>query len=104
MVGFRKATQGMPVANWHAHSDEVISFGRGDKGFIIINISTETIDGTFVTGMKGGEYCNVVAIGGFEDDCEGAEIIVDKNGVMQTTVAPMGAVVIQSPATVTPIQ
>ena len=104
MVGFRKATQGMPVANWHAHSDEVISFGRGDKGFIIINISTETIDGTFVTGMKGGEYCNVVAIGGSKDDCEGSEVRVDENGVMQTTVAPMGAVVIYSPVTVTPIQ
>ena len=104
MVGFRKATQGMPVTNWQAFSDEVISFGRGDKGFIIINISAETIDGTFVTGMKGGEYCNVVAIGGSKDDCEGSGILVDENGVMQTVVAPMSAVVIQSPEAVLPIQ
>lgn len=104
MVGFRKATQGMPVTNWQAFSDEVISFGRGDKGFIIINISTETIDGTFVTGMKGGEYCNVVVIGGSKDDCEGSEIRVDDNGVMQTAVAPMSAVAIQSSDSAQPFQ
>ena len=96
MVGFRKITGGMPVTNWQAFGDEVISFGRGDKGQVIINISSETVDGTFTTGMKAGEYCNVVSADARQNNCTGSTVVVGEGGILQVSVAPMSAVVIHS--------
>lgn len=96
MVGFRKSTQGLPVTNWQAFGGRVIAFGRGDRGFIVINASEESLDGTFATGMQGGDYCNIVVTGGVEKDCPGSKIRVDDDGVLKVSVAPMSAVVILS--------
>ena len=96
MVGFRKVTGGMPVTNWQAFGEEVISFGRGDKGQVIINISSETVDGTFATDMKAGEYCNVVAADAKQNDCTGSTVVVVEGGILQVSVAPKSAVVIHS--------
>ena len=92
MVGFRKITEEMPVTNWQAFGDEVISFGRGDQGQVIINISSETVDGTFTTSMKAGEYCNVVST----NDCTGSTVVVGEGGILQVSVASKSAVVIHS--------
>ena len=94
MVGFRKATQGSAVTNWQAFGDEVISFGRGDKGHVVINISADTVDGTFITNMSPGEYCNVVTGGSSENDCKGSMVVVGDDGVLQISVAPMSAIAI----------
>ncbi|HEY5775269.1 MAG TPA: alpha-amylase family protein [Xanthomonadales bacterium] len=99
MVGFRKATQGAPVTHWQAFGGQAIAFGRGGKGFVVINAGLDGIDGTFATGMQGGEYCNVVSTGGIDKDCAGAEIRVDATGILQISLAPMSAVVIQSSPT-----
>jgi alpha-amylase len=98
MVGFRKTTEGTAVTDLQAFAEKVLSFGRGDKGHIVINISEETIDGTFVTRMKTGEYCNVIAAGTAENDCGGWSVSIGEGGVMQVSVAPMSAVVIHSNA------
>ncbi len=96
MVGFRKATRGAAVTNWQAFGDEVISFGRGDKGHVVINISADTVDGTFITNMSPGEYCNVVTRGTSENDCKGSMVVVGDDGVLQISVAPMSAVAIHT--------
>jgi len=96
MVAFRKATEAAPVTNWQAFGDEVISFGRGNKGHIVINNSEETVDGTFVTSMTAGEYCNVIAGGTAENDCNGSIVLVDDDGVLQISLAPMSAVAIHN--------
>ena len=44
MVAFRKATAGAPVTNWQQHGAAAISFGRGDKGHVVINASENPID------------------------------------------------------------
>jgi len=94
MTGFRKATAGAPVTNWNAFGDEVISFSRGDKGHIVINISDDTVDGTFITSMRPGEYCNVTAGGAAKNDCNGSMVRVGDDGVLQISVAPMSAIAI----------
>jgi alpha-amylase len=97
MVEFRKVTAGMPVTDWQAFGDEVISFGRGDKGHLVINISTETVNGTFVTRMSPGEYCNVLHGSTTENDCVGPIVRID-DGVLQLSLKPMSAVAIHSAA------
>lgn len=96
MVGFRKATAGMPVTNWQAYGDKVISFGRGDKGYVIINIGKEALDGTFTTSMQAGEYCNVISAETTVGDCSGSTVVVAAGGVLQVSVAPLSAVAIHS--------
>ena len=96
MVEFRKVTEGTPVSNWQAFSEMVISFSRNDKGHIVINISDETVEGTFVTSMTPGEYCNVVAADAKQNDCTASTVVVGEDGIMQVSVAPKSAVVIHS--------
>ena len=98
MVGFRRVTAGMPVTDWQAFGDEVISFGRGDKGHVVINIGTEIVNGTFVTRMIPGEYCNVLQGLTTEKDCVDSKVRIDDDGVLQLSVAPMSAVAIHSAA------
>jgi len=62
MVGFRNATAGAEVDNWW--SDEAggrIAFGRGDRGFVIINNTDEPMRQWLRTGLPAGRYCNVLA-------------------------------------------
>ncbi len=94
MIGFRKATEGAPVTSWQAFGEEVISFGRGDKGHVIINMGPETVNGTFITTMAPGEYCNVVSAGTPENDCNGSVVLVGDDGVLQISVPPNSAVAI----------
>ena len=96
MVGFRKVTAGMPVTDWQAFGDEVISFGRADRGHLVINISDEPVQGTFITRMAPGEYCDVLSASASEVDCAGSMITVDDDSVLQISVAPMSAVAIHS--------
>ncbi len=96
MLKFRKATAGTPVTDWQAFGGEVISFGRGDRGHLVINIGPDTVEGTFITRMAPGEYCNVVAESGPQNDCAGSMVTVDDVGVLQISVPPISAVAILS--------
>lgn len=96
MVGFRKATAGLPVTNWQTYGQNTVSFGRGDKGHVIINIGTETIRGSFATAMEPGEYCNVLEGKANKGSCDRPVAKVDDSGFLQVTVEAMKAVVIHN--------
>lgn len=69
MVGFRNATSGAAVTDWWDNGDDAIAFGRGDRGFVVINGEGGTLDRTFQTSLPGGDYCDVhsgatVTVGG----------------------------------------
>jgi alpha-amylase len=55
MVAFRRKTAGLPVAHWHA-SGEIVSFSRGDRGHVIINVAAEAAEVTIDTGLPDGKY------------------------------------------------
>ncbi|MDH4047103.1 MAG: alpha-amylase family protein [Gammaproteobacteria bacterium] len=90
MVRFRNATDGLAVSNWQALSSTAIAFGRGDRGFVIINIGAEPINPAIQSGMLPGEYCNAVT------GCEGPRLEVRADGTLSTTLPPMSAVAIHS--------
>jgi len=94
MVGFRKATEGLAVTNWQAVGDQVISFGRGNTGHVIINNSDETVDGTFATNIPAGEYCDVVSSGSVKSDCDSPAVTVGTDNILQVSIAPRSAVAI----------
>lgn len=60
MVGFRNHTEGAEVANWWDDGGGRIAFGRGERGFVVINNTDEPMRQWLRTGLPAGRYCNAV--------------------------------------------
>jgi alpha-amylase len=59
MVGFRNAVRGTAVVNWWDNGNDAIAFGRGDRGYVVVNRETTAITRTFQTSLPAGNYCDV---------------------------------------------
>ncbi|MEU2792084.1 alpha-amylase family protein [Streptomyces sp. NPDC007100] len=69
MVGFRNATHGAAVTNWWDNGNDAIAFGRGGKGYAVVNHEGTALNRTFQTSLPAGTYCDVqsrkpVTVGG----------------------------------------
>lgn len=61
MVKFRNIVANEPVQNWMAHTEDAISFGRGNKGFIVMNTGHDNLRlKSLATGLPAGKYCEVI--------------------------------------------
>ena len=76
MVAFRRKTAGLPVAHWHS-SGETVSFSRGDRGHVIINVGEEAATVAVRTSLPDGK---------FTDRLEGRTTIVVDAGHASITV------------------
>lgn len=90
MVGFRNATDGAPVSNWQVLSDSAIAFGRGDKGFVVINIGEAPISAAVATSLPAGNYCDVIA------GCDSTLQVVEDDGSLQVSLSPMSAIAVHT--------
>ncbi|GGS32082.1 carbohydrate-binding module family 20 domain-containing protein [Actinokineospora fastidiosa] len=59
MVGFRNAVSGTGVTNWWSNGNNAIAFGRGAKGYVVINREPSSLNRTFQTSLPAGTYCDV---------------------------------------------
>lgn len=59
MVGFRNAVAGTGVGNWWSNGNNAIAFGRGTKGYVVINREGSPVTQTFQTSLPAGTYCDV---------------------------------------------
>jgi alpha-amylase len=98
MVGFRNATSGQPLSNWWDNGNNRIAFGRGNKGFIVINKESGSMDQTLQTGLPAGEYCNIARGELSGGTCTGGSITVDASGNARFIVAGMEAAAIHAGA------
>nr|WP_030364585.1 alpha-amylase family protein [Streptomyces roseoverticillatus] len=85
MVGFRNAVRGAAVTGWWDNGYQAIAFGRGDKGYVVINHEGSALTRTFETGLPGGDYCDVQS---------GRRVTVEANGRFTATVAPNTALAV----------
>ena len=85
MVLFNNLVGQNPVTNWWDDGDNQIAFGRGDKGFVVVNNSQAFLDQTLQTNLPAGEYCNILA---GNDYCSGDYIQVAADGKAHVKVAP----------------
>ncbi|CAN8062707.1 unnamed protein product [Agarophyton chilense] len=96
MVEFRRvcSTQ-FQVTNWWDNGNNQIAFGRGGLGFVVINREDNlSMDQIFDTGMKSGNYCDIVN-GEFESGvCSGNVIVVGGDGKARFQVDTIGAAAI----------
>ncbi len=101
MVGFRQATAKVPeVTNWWTNGQNQVAFGRGDRGFVVINREDTALIQSFQTQLAPGEYCDI--LNGAVDEPEVCDrvISVDQEGRIFVTVAPMTAIALHSDARV----
>jgi alpha-amylase len=59
MVAFRNATRGEPVGNWWDDGADAIAFGRGAKGYVVVNHESGPLSRTFQTALPAGAYCDI---------------------------------------------
>jgi pimeloyl-ACP methyl ester carboxylesterase len=90
MVAFRKATAGTGLVNWQIIDETVLSFGRGDKGHIVINTSDAPRSLDLPTDLPVGGYCDLIT------GCGGAVATVDGEGVLRVTVGANRAVAVHT--------
>ena len=105
MVSFRNAT----LANWFTsdwwdNGGNQIGFGRGDRGFVVINKESSSLSRTFQTSLPAGQYCDIIsgdytpASGSTAATCSGAVITVDAQGRAAITIASFAAAAIHADA------
>jgi alpha-amylase len=101
MVAFRNYTNAAwRVDNWWDNGNNQIAFGRGDRGFVVINREDGTLNRTFQTSMPVGVYCDVIQ-GDFDaatGTCSGPTVTVGPDGQAPISVNPFSAVAIDGAA------
>jgi alpha-amylase len=61
MVDFRNQTdRSFTVYNWWSNDRDVLSFSRGNQGFVAINFSNQNYSADFSTALPDGTYCNIL--------------------------------------------
>ena len=91
MVEFRKATDGAGVVNWNISDGKVVSFGRGDLGHVVINVSEQVVEIEVPTSLPTGQYCDVIANGVEGEECTQDQISVNDD-VMIVSMEPLSAI------------
>uniref|UniRef100_A0A3B4DIW4 Alpha-amylase n=1 Tax=Pygocentrus nattereri TaxID=42514 RepID=A0A3B4DIW4_PYGNA len=80
MVIFRNVANGEPLSNWWDNGSNQIAFGRGSRGFIVINNDDRSLDATLNTGLPGGTYCDVISGQKQGSSCTGKQVQVGGDG------------------------
>jgi alpha-amylase len=95
MVAFRKAAAGVSnVTDWWDDGSNQIAFGRGARGFVVINGESASLTRTFQTSLAAGSYCDVVAGEPASGACTGATVVVAAGGAASITVPAESAVAV----------
>lgn len=98
MVGFRNATAGAAVGSWWSNGNNQIAFGRGTKGYVVINKEGGALNRTFQTSLPAGTYCDVTQGLPTATGCSGRSVTVDGSGRLTTSVAANTALAIHAGA------
>jgi alpha-amylase len=87
MVAFRNDADGTPLNHWWSNGSDQIAFGRGDRGFVIINRNDQPLTQTFQTSLPPGRYCNLLT----KERCTDV-LTVEEGGTLAATVEEMSAI------------
>jgi alpha-amylase len=97
LLAFRRAlaSQGSVTHFWDDGANQ-IAFGRGDQGFVVINLSATPLNQTLTTSLAAGDYCDLFSGARTGTTCSGRTVTVATGGVAAFDVPPMDAAVIYS--------
>lgn len=93
MVGFHNVAGDAPVVRWWDNGNDAIAFGRGSKGYLIVNDEAEAVTGrSYHTNLPAGRYCDVIHGEMLNGSCNGPVYTVDANGWFRADVAAHDAI------------
>jgi len=98
MVAFRRAVGTSAVVNFWDNGVNQIAFGRGDKGFVVINREDAPLTRAFQTGLAMGTYCDVIGADFSGGSCTGATVDVDAMGIANVNLPANAAIAIHAEA------
>jgi alpha-amylase len=98
MVAFRRVAGTSAVVRAWNNTANQIAFGRGDRGFVVINRETAPLVKGLQTDLAKGTYCDVIGGDFSAGACSGATIDIDASGVANVNVPANGAVAIHAEA------
>ncbi len=88
MVGFHNVVQGTDVRQWWDNGNDAIAFGRGGRGYLVINGEDSALRGrSFRTSLPAGTYCDVFHGEITGAGCTGPTYTVDENGWFRADIA-----------------
>ncbi|SHE65555.1 alpha-amylase [Streptoalloteichus hindustanus] len=87
MVAFHNVVRGEPVTNWWDNGNDLVAFGRGAKGFLVLSDEGHAVTGrSFQTSLPAGTYCDVVHGDFTAGHCTGPTYVVDAHGWFRADV------------------
>jgi alpha-amylase len=93
MVAFHNTVRGTPVVNWWDNGNDTIAFGRGNKGYLIVNDESFAVTGrSFQTQLPAGTYCDVIHGDFSPGNCTGPRYTVDSGGWFRADVPATDAI------------
>ncbi len=92
MVAFRSTTSGQGMDHFTTGNANQIAFGRGAKGFVVINNDTNVWNATFQSSLPAGTYCNVIngLANAGKSACLADSVVVAANGSFSVSVPANG--------------
>lgn len=88
MVQFHNVVRGTSVTHWWDNGNDTIAFGRGNKGYLVLNDEGGPVTGrSFQTGLPAGVYCDVFHGDFTAGRCTGPAYTVDVNGWFRADIA-----------------
>ncbi|MDR7303808.1 alpha-amylase [Haloactinomyces albus] len=93
MVEFHNVVQGTSVNRWWDNGNDAIAFGRGDRGYLVLNGENSALTGrSFHTSLPAGTYCDVFHGEVTGTGCTGPTYTVDDNGWFRADIAAQDGV------------
>ncbi|WP_235523107.1 alpha-amylase family protein [Cellulomonas sp. Root485] len=83
MVGWRNVVGDAARTDEWSQGDAV-AFGRGDRGFVVVNAGDDELRADLATSLPDGDYCDVLST----DDCAGSTV---RDGTITVTLPPRSA-------------
>jgi alpha-amylase len=101
MVGFHNSVRGTAVVNWWDNGNDTIAFGRGNKGYLIVNDEGFAVTGrSFQTALPAGVYCDVIHGDFVGGSCTGPTYTVNASGWFQANIAAQDGLALHAGAQV----
>ncbi|WP_034648133.1 carbohydrate-binding module family 20 domain-containing protein [Cellulomonas sp. HZM] len=85
MVAFHNTVGDAALTNWYDDGANLVAYGRGAKGYVVINNASNAVTRTYTTSLPDGTYCDVVAA----SDC--SRTVAVRGGTFSATVPAYGA-------------
>lgn len=92
MVGFHNYVGDARLRHWYDNGQNLISFSRGNRGWIAINNASTPVSRSFQTGLPRGRYCDISHGTLTRGTCSGPTVRVNRRGRALVTIGAKEAV------------